>query len=292
MNSISNRWLFWGPTLIWASTWHVILFQLGTVPVLNSVAWRFGLAAALLALVALWRRESLRLPVSAHWVMLAGGIVQYCGNYWSVYEAERYIPSGLVAVLFCLLVYGNALMGRVFFGQKVSRRFLLASSGGVLGVVLIFWPEIASTGARPSAVYGMAVGVAGVAASCIGGVLTLVLTRRGLPLVPVLAWSMGYGSLFMIGLALATGLGLHFDGHAPYVLSLLYLSVFGSVIAFVLYFSLAQRQGPARAALTGVVIPVMALGISAALEGWQPTGLSVAGMALCLGSIYVATRPA
>jgi drug/metabolite transporter (DMT)-like permease len=292
MNSISNRWLFWGPTLIWASTWHVILFQLGTVPVLNSVAWRFGLAAALLALVALWRRESLRLPVSAHWVMLAGGIVQYCGNYWSVYEAERYIPSGLVAVLFCLLVYGNALMGRVFFGQKVSRRFLLASSGGVLGVVLIFWPEIASTGARPSAVYGMAVGVAGVAASCIGGVLTLVLTRRGLPLVPVLAWSMGYGSLFMVGLSLATGLGLHFDGHAPYVLSLLYLSVFGSVIAFVLYFSLAQRQGPARAALTGVVIPVMALGISAALEGWQPTGLSVAGMALCLGSIYVATRPA
>jgi len=159
-------------------------------------------------------------------------------------------------------------------------------------VVLIFWPEIASTGARPTAIYGLAIGLAGVAASCIGGVLTLTLTRRGLPLVPVLAWSMGYGALFLIVLSLATGAGLHFDWHAPYVLSLLYLSVFGSVVAFVLYFNLAQRQGPARAALTGVVIPVIALLISALFEGWQPSALSVGGMTLCLGSIFVATRPA
>jgi len=292
MTSISNRWLFWGPTLIWASTWHVILFQLGAVPVLNSVAWRFALAALLLAGFARWRGDSLKLPASAHLVMLIAGIVQYCGNYWSVYEAERHIPSGLVAVLFCLMVYGNALLGRVFFGQQVTRRFLVSSSAGVLGVVLIFWPEIASTGARPTAIYGLAIGLAGVAASCIGGVLTLTLTRRGLPLVPVLAWSMGYGALFLIVLSLATGAGLHFDWHAPYVLSLLYLSVFGSVVAFVLYFNLAQRQGPARAALTGVVIPVIALLISALFEGWQPSALSVGGMTLCLGSIFVATRPA
>ncbi len=289
--NLSTRTLFWGPTLIWASTWHVILYQLASgVPVLNSVAWRFAIAALLLVGLARLRGESLRMPRSAHGLMLATGIVQYSGNYYSVYEAERHIPTGLVAVLFCLMVFGNALSGRLFFGQSVTRRFLVSASGGVLGVVMIFWPEIAETGARPSAALGLGLGLLAVLAACIGNVLTLTLTRRGLALVPVLAWSMGYGAVFLILMSLLSGQGLHFDWHAPYVLSLLYLSVFGSVTAFVLYFKLAQLQGPARAALTGVVIPVIALVISAALEGWVPTFLSVSGMALCLVSIYMATK--
>lgn len=292
MSTVSDRSLFWGPTLIWASTWHVILYQLGSgVPILNSVGWRFGLAALMLAAFAVWQRQSLRLPWSAHGLMLATGIVQYSGNYFSVYEAERHIPTGLVAVLFCLMVFGNALSGRIFFGQRVSGRFLSASVGAVAGVVMIFWPEIASTGARPTAAYGLAIGLAAVLAACVGNVLTLTLTRRGLPLVPVLAWSMGYGSVFLLGMSVATGQGLNFAWTSSYVLSLLYLAVFGSVVAFVLYFKLAQRQGTARAALTGVVIPVIALGISAIFEGWRPTSLAIAGMVLCLGSIYVATRP-
>ncbi len=289
---LSDRSLFWGPTLIWASTWYVILFQLGSgVPVLNSVAWRFALAAAMLVGLALWQGQSLKLPLPAHGLMLATGIVQYSGNYVSVYEAERHIPSGLVAVLFCLMVFGNALSGRLFFGQRVTRRFLVAASGGVLGVVMIFWPEIAATGARPTAALGLGLGLLAVLCACIGNVLTLTLTRRGLALVPILAWSMGYGAAFLLLASLGSGQGLHFAWTAPYLLSLLYLALAGSVIAFVLYFKLAQRQGPARAALTGVVIPVIALAISALLEGWQPTALSLLGMALCLGSIYAATRP-
>jgi drug/metabolite transporter (DMT)-like permease len=66
----------------------------------------------------------------------------------------------------------------------------------------------------------------------------------------------------------------------------------GSVASFLLYFKLLQREGPARAALTNVLIPVIALAVSAVLEGWQPSTASIAGMALCLGSVYVATRPA
>lgn len=290
-SKLSDRRLFWGPTLIWASTWHVILYQLDSgVPVLNSIAWRFALAALLLFAFALSRGDSLKLPASAHLLMAATGIVQYSGNYWSVYEAERHIPSGLVAVLFCLMVFGNALSGWVFFGQAVTRRFLVAASGGVLGVVMIFWPEIAATGARPTAALGLGLGLLAVLCACIGNVLTLTLTHRRLPLVPILAWSMGYGAVFLVGLSLATGQGLHMDWRAPYVLSLLYLSVLGSVVAFVLYFKLMQRQGAARAALTGVVIPVIALLISALFEGWQPTALAVSGMAICLISLYLASR--
>ncbi len=286
-----SRWFFWGPTLIWASTWHVILFQLDSgVPVLNSVAWRFGLAALMLTGLARWQGQSMRLPLYAHGIAALAGIVQYSGNYFAVYESERHIPSGLVSVLFSLMVFGNALCGWVFFGQKVSRRFLLAACGGVLGIVMIFWPEIAATQARPTAGLGLMIGLAAVVAAVTGNVLTLKLTRTGLPLVPILSWSMGYGSACLLLVSIFSGTGLHFALTPAYGLSLLYLAVFGTVVAFVLYFKLAQARGPAGAALTSVIIPVIALLISALFEGWQPTALSVAGMALCLASLWSATR--
>jgi drug/metabolite transporter (DMT)-like permease len=285
--------LFLAPVLIWASTWHVILYQLSsTVPVLTSVGWRFALSALLLAVLARWQGTSLKLPRHAHGYALATGVVQYAGNYWAVYEAERFVPSGLVAVLFCLLVFMNALVAWLLWRQPVSRRFLVASSGAVLGVALIFWPELASAGARPNAVLGLALSFFAVVVACIGGFFTLVLTRRGLPLVPVLAWSMGYGAAFLLLLSVATGRGLSFDGAWTYVASLVYLAAFGSVIAFTLYFKLAERKGPAQAALVGVLVPVIALIVSAALEGWQVTPLAVGGMGLCLVSLFVATRPA
>lgn len=284
--------LFLAPVLIWASTWHVILYQLASsVPVLTSVGWRFALSALMLAGLARWHGLSLKLPRYAHGYALATGIIQYAGNYWAVYEAERLVPSGLVAVLFCLMVFMNALVAWLLWRQPVSRGFLLACSGAVLGVALIFWPELAATGARPQAVLGLGLSFFAVVVACIGGFCTLVLTRRGLPLVPVLAWSMGYGALFLLGLSLATGRGAAFDGAWTYIASLLYLAAFGSVIAFTLYYRLAERRGPAQAALVGVLVPVVALMVSAVLEGWQVTPLALAGMALCLISLFVATRP-
>lgn len=285
--------LFLAPVLIWASTWHVILYQLAsTVPVLTSVGWRFALSALLLAGLARWQGASLKLPRYAHGYALATGIVQYAGNYWAVYEAERYVPSGLVAVLFCLLVFMNAIAAWLLWRQPVSRRFLLASSGAVLGVALIFWPELAATGARPDAALGLGLSLFAVVVACVGGFFTLVLMRRGLLLVPVLAWSMGYGAAFLLGLSLVTGQGLSFDSAWTYVGSLFYLAVFGSVIAFTLYYKLAERKGAAQAALVGVLVPVIALIVSAVFEGWQATPLAVGGMVLCLVSLFVATRPA
>lgn len=283
--------LFLGPTLIWASTWHVILYQLGTVPVLNSVGWRFLLAALLLALLSRWQGQTLRLPLRLHGLLMLNGIVQYSGNYWGVYEAEQHIASGLVAVLFALMVFGNALGAWWAFGQRVSPRFLLAALVGVLGVVLVFWPEIGATGSRPNAAWGLAVGLGAVAAACVGNMLTLHLTKQhAQPLLPVLTWAMGYGALFLLLLSGLLGVGWQFDWRWPYVLSWLYLSVFGSVVAFVLYFKLAQREGAAKAALMGVIIPVIALAASALFEGWQATPLALLGMGLCLGSVVWAQR--
>ena len=287
----SPRVLFWVPTLIWASTWHVILYQLAEASPLVSVASRFLLAGLVLLGVAAVRGEPWLLAPRWHGWLLATGVVQYSINYWAVYEAERHIPSGLVAVLFSLMVFGNALLGWRLFGQPVTRRFVVAAACGVVGVALIFWPEVVAAHARPNAAFGLAIGLLAVVCACLGNVLTLTLTRRGLPLVPMLGWCMGYGAIALWAVAAWQGAAAPISHGPAWWLSLLYLTVFGSVIAFFVYFKLAQRVGPARAAMTGVMIPPIALAVSAALEGWQPHALSWAGLALCLGSVYVATRP-
>ncbi len=288
----SPRLLFWGPTLIWASTWHVILYQLAEVPAINAVAWRFLLASALLFALAAWRGEAWRLPAPLQPWLLLTGTVQFGLNYWGVYEAERYLPSGLVAVLFSLMVFGNAATGAWFFGQPITRRFAASAAVGVTGVALIFWPEVLAAGERPQALTGLAFGLGAVACACTGNALSLMLSRRGVPLVPLLAWGMGYGALGLLLAAGLSGVGWQVGHSAVWWGSLAYLAAIGSVLPFLMYFKLIQRKGPGHAALTGVLVPVIALAVSAAFEGWRASALSLVGMTLCLGSVYAATRPA
>jgi drug/metabolite transporter (DMT)-like permease len=286
---VSDRALFWLPTLIWASTWHVILYQLGSVAPINSVAYRFALASLVLFGMALWRKEVLRQPLRTHGMLALTGAVQYGFNYCAVYLAETYIPSGLVAVLFSLMVFSNAIAGAWFFGRPVTARFMAGGLVGVMGVSLIFWPELATASARSHAGLGLVIGLAAVIAATIGNVLTLRLSERGMALVPTLAWSMAWGACLLSLGAWVSGVGFSFDWHASYLASLAYLALFGSVAAFFFYFKLAKRQGMGRAGITAVVIPVLALAISAAFEGWHPTLLAMVGMGMCVASVWTTT---
>lgn len=287
----SPRVLFWTPTLIWGSTWHVILYQLAEVPAAVAVTWRFALAALLLFALAALRGEALMPPRRWHAPLALTGTLQFAVNYWCVYEAERHIPTGLVAVLFALMVFGNALGGWWALGQHVTRGFLAAGAIGVAGVALIFWPEVVGTvGARGNALLGLALGLAAVTAACVGNTLTLMIAGRGLGLVTMLAWCMAYGALVLGLVATATGQGLAPGASLAWWASLLYLALLGSVAAFLLYFRLSQRVGSAFAALTGVLTPPIALVVSAALEGWRPTALSLAGVAVTLLGVALAAR--
>jgi len=288
---VSDRFLFWAPTLIWATTWHVILYQLGDVAVLHSVALRFGLASIMLFSIARWRGESLAFSPAQHGWLLLTGAVQYGFNYMGTYEAEKNLPSGLMAVLFSLMIFTNAIGGALCFGQSISRRFALSGAIGVAGIVLIFWPAIAAAREGVGVLGAVGLGLMAVTFASIGNMLTLRLTRRGASLIPLLAWSMGYGAFTLLLIATLGGVEFHLDPRPSYWISLVYLSALGSVAAFLLYFNLAKRQGPGRAALTGLVIPPMALLMSALFEGWRPTLVSSAGMVLCLVGLWGATRP-
>jgi drug/metabolite transporter (DMT)-like permease len=288
---LSDRTLFWVPTLIWATTWHAILYQLGETSALHSVAFRFGLASVMLFAIARWLGEAVRLPNAVHAWLLLTGAVQYGLNYLCTYESEKHLASGLVAVLFSLMIFSNAIGGSLFFGQHMTRRFWFSGVVGVVGIALIFWPDIVAARGDASVLQGVALALTAVTLASTGNMLTLRLTRQGTPLVPLLAWSMGYGALTLTAIAMALQVELHLDGRPSYWLSLFYLSGLGSVAAFLLYFKLAQRQGPGRAALVGLVIPAIALLVSAVLEGWRPAPLSTTGIALCLTGLWGATRP-
>lgn len=288
---MSDRFLFWAPTLIWATTWHAILYQLGSVSVLHSIGMRFGLASLMLFAIAAWRGDAIRQPLALHGWLVLTGVVQYGVNYLGTYQAEQHLASGLLAVLFSLMIFTNAIGGALCFGQPTTGRFWLWGSVGVVGVALIFWPDIAATQADAQVLGALALGMMAITFASVGNMLTLRMTRAGMPLIPLLAWTMGYGSAGLLLSATVMGIPFVLDGRPSYWLSLLYLSAMGSVVAFLLYFKLAQRQGPGRAALMGMVIPVIALAVSALFEGWRPTLLSAAGIALCLVGLWGATRP-
>lgn len=281
--------LFAVASIIWGSTWLAITFQLGTVAAEASVVYRFALAAALLAAWCFATGRSLRFSRSQHAWLAAQGAFLFGLNYLGVYLAEQHIASGLVAVLFSLIVFCNLIGARIVFGSKIGRRTLAAAALGVTGVVLMFWNALAAGSATASVGIGFALG--GTVLASVGNLIALRNQRHGLPLLPSVAWGMAYGALAIAIVAGVEGISWGFDSAPRYLLSLLYLAVFGSIIAFGAYLTLLARIGPARAGYVGVAVPMVALAISTAFERYEWTLPALAGAGLCVaGNVLVLLR--
>jgi len=278
--------LFALASLIWGSTWLAITFQLGVVAPEASVVYRFALAAGMLALWCLATGQSLRFPLRQHAWFAAQGTLLFGLNYLCVYWAEVYIASGLVAVLFSLIVFLNLVGVRIFFGTPISARTLLGAALGVTGVVLLFWREFGH--GQGDAFLGIAFGLGATVLASGGNLLAVRSQRRRIPLLPGVAWGMAYGALAIAIVAAIQRTSWGFDLRAGYVLSLLYLAAFGSVIAFGAYLTLLGKIGAARAGYVGVAVPVVALPFSSVFEHYQWTPTSLAGVALCAaGNVLV-----
>ena len=278
--------LFLIPTLIWGTTWLVIKFQLGVVEPEVSVGWRFGVAALLLLGWCLARGVPLRLPWRAHLQVALLGLLLFGINYVLTYRSEGYLTSGLVAVLFASMVFWNLLGARVFFGTRAPLAVLGGAALGVAGVALLFWPELGGLRAGPGQGTGIALALGGTVLASAGNLYSQRLSARGLAVMPVTAWGMGYASLAVLAWCLLRGLPLTFDARPAYVLSLLYLAVFGSVIAFVTYLTLIKRVGAGRSGYSAAVIPVVAMLASTLFEGYRWTPEALAGLVLVsLGTV-------
>jgi drug/metabolite transporter (DMT)-like permease len=289
---MADKALFWIPTLIWATTWHALTHQTGVVPITQSIAYRFFLAGCLFFVYARIKGETVWVPLRLHGPLALVGVVQFGLNYWCTYAASQVITSGLLAVLFSWMVFSNAIAGHFLFHQPLSRRFVWACLLGVTGIALIFWPEIVHTQGGWPVWRGVALGLVAVVFATTGNVLTLQISPSKMPLVPVLAWAMVYGAVALFVAGQLAGQPLLLDTRPSYWISFAYLTVIGSFTAFLFYFKLAQRDGPGKAGMVGLVIPLVALAVSAAFEGWRPTWMSGAGLLCCLLGLWWANENA
>ena len=276
-------------TLIWGSTWLVIRDQLGSVSPHWSVTYRFIIAASAMMLLAKWKGDRIWLGRGGLAAALVIGITQFCVNFNSVYLAERHITSGLVATFFALLLIPNALLARVFLGQHVDRRFVLGSGIAVVGISLLFAHEFRLGHAdAEDLTVGLALTLVGMLGASAANVYQAVPKVRHFPLTPLLGWSMAIGALLDGILALAVAGAPTFDPRPSYLAGLLYLALAASALAFSLYFPVVRKIGPARAAYSSVLVPVIAMALSTMFEGYSWSLLAAAGGVLALAGMLVA----
>lgn len=280
-------------TGIWCSTWIVIRDQLGTVPPQWSVAYRFIIAAAAMAMLAWFRDGGLKLSRTGAGVASMLGVLQFCLNFNAVYLAEQHITSGVVATFFALLVIPSTLLAWAFLGQRPSTRFLWSSAVAVAGVGMLFAHELQDNAARMDAMLsGLGFTLAGMIAAASANVLQARPEVRHVPLFTLLAWSMMVGAVLNLSIAAAFGGPPVVELRAGYWVGLLYLALPASVLTFVLYYPVVRRIGPAKAAYSSVVVPIIAMGFSTWLEGYRWTPLAAAGALLALGGMVGAlSRP-
>ncbi|HEY1607384.1 MAG TPA: DMT family transporter [Allosphingosinicella sp.] len=278
-------------TLIWGSTWIVITEQLGTVPPTWSVAYRFAIGAAAMFLYARWTGASLRIGREGHLLALLFGIPQFCFNYNLVYAAELHVTSGLVAVVFALLIVPNALLARLFLKQKMTGGFLAGSAVALAGVALLFLQEFRASGATPANVRaGIGLALLGILAASISNVMQASERLRRRPVAAMLAWGMVYGVLADVALSWLLFGPPVIETRLGYWVSLLYLALAASALAFAAYYHVIRAIGPARAAYSSILIPILAMGFSTAFEHYHWSFAAVMGGVLTLAGLLLALR--
>ncbi|MDO6386642.1 DMT family transporter [Uliginosibacterium sp. 31-12] len=288
---LPSSFLYAIASLIWGSTWMAITFQLGTVDPAASVGYRFLLAGGLFLLWSRWRGEACRLPLrTLRWVALQG-VLLFGISYTLTYEAERHIASGLMAVLNSSMLLFNLIGMRLAFGRRLDGKSLLGAGLGCLGIVLVFWPEL-STVDDASGWLGVACGLSAAVLASIGNLVAQRQHQHGVPLLAGTGWAMILGGATALLIALAKGQSLAFDTRPGYILSLLYLALFGSVFAFAAYFTLLGRIGAGRAGYVAVAVPILALILSAFFEGFVWQLWTVLGIACAVaGNLIMLLEP-
>jgi drug/metabolite transporter (DMT)-like permease len=278
-------------SLIWGTTWYAITLQLGEVPAVASIVYRFALAAALLAGWCLLSRQSLRLTRAQHWAAAGQGLFTFAIDYALVYLAEEKIASAVVAVLFAGLAFVNLILFRLVARQKAARAAWIGAALGIVGVAVLSGSELFGGGeARPGATTGLVFAVLAVAAAAVGNLFAWRGQLAGGAVAPMTAWGMAYGAAMLALYGLVTGMEWRFEASWSYVGSLLWLSVMGSVVAFVLYFKLARSRGYAIASYVSALTPPVAMAMSALFEKATFGAWAFLGLALVLAGQLLLIR--
>lgn len=287
-----NALLYCLVVVIWGTTWIAIYLQQGPVAAPVSIFWRFAVATALMMLIMLVRGKLRTLSLRDHLFCLLQGSCVFCFNFWCFYTAAAWINTGLESVIFSMAVLFNAVNSFFFFGQKPPLRFYCAAALGLTGIVTLFWQDLMNSGFSGTLLLGIGLSALGTFGFSLGNMISLRHQKKGLEVMTTNSWAMLYGTLLIAMIALLRGDNFTPEWTFSYLGALLYLAVFGSVVAFGAYFTLVGRIGPSNAAYSTLLFPLVALSFSTVYEGyiWQMN--AVAGLVLILvGNLVMFARP-
>jgi drug/metabolite transporter (DMT)-like permease len=277
-------------TLAWGTTWYAITLQFGVVDPIISVSYRFALAAALLFAWCALKRETVRLTRAQHVWAFGVGFVTFSINYPLVYFAEERVTSAVVAVMFASMAFVNLIGFRIAFGQRSPALAWVAASLGIAGVAFLSWEEIAAANFGARAVTGIVLTLVAVVAAVIGNVFARRGEMLGVGIAASTGWAMGYGAVVLALFATVTGRPWTFEPTWEYVLSLIHLTLNGSVIAFLLYYGLARRRGYVTASYISALAPPVAMLVSSLFEAKTWGALALSGIVLVLAGQWLLLR--
>lgn len=277
--------------VVWGLSWHAMLYQVGVVAPELSIAYRFMVAAAIMVAFCVATRRKLMFRARDYGLMTLLGLFLFCTNYILFYYAAAYMTTGLLAVVFSMITVLNMVNGAILFGQKIEARVALAAAFGLIGLALTFWSDIAGHVMNERVLTGLGLSLLGTLCASLGNMASIGLGKRGVGVVESNTIGMTIGAIASFLFALLHGAPLVYDPAPSYTISLLFLALFATVIAFGAFLTLARRIGAARAAYSSVLFPILALALSAWFEDYRPQPEAILGVALILiGNVFALRR--
>ncbi|PCJ48835.1 MAG: EamA family transporter [Gammaproteobacteria bacterium] len=287
---MKNTLLYIVTVLIWGSTWIAIEFQIDEAPVVITLFYRFAFAFLLMLIFALWRKLPLSFKAKDHGFFFLLALMNFSMNYFILYEAQKYLNSAMTSIAFSTMLLINIINTRIFFGVRIKPKVYLGAVVGLAGIFLLFYPTIAAQNFDRSSLIGLVLVLAGTLVASLGNMVSVRNSRNGLPILSANTWGMFYGSAILLAVIMIRDVSFVFPATTSYWISLSYVTIFGTVIAFASYFMLLRNLGPERASYVIVLFPVVAIIISIFVEDFQITPYVLGGILLvALGNIIVLT---
>ena len=287
---MQNILLYLVTVLIWGSTWFAIEFQLGEVAIEVSLAYRIILSAILMWLYCVWRRLPMRFSAKDLVFIALLALFNFALNYLLIYQAQQYLSSAMTAIAFTTMLLMNIVNTRLFFGKPVAKRIYFGALMGIVGIAVLFYPDLDGLDFTNTSLLGLVLVLGSALSASFGNMASVRNSRAGLPITQVNAWGMLYGAIGLSLLVVLSGKSFTFSTSPAFIISMLYLAVFGSVIAFATYFALLKGMGPEKASYTIVLFPLVAVVLSTLFEDFVWSGYTFGGFALVLlGNALVLT---
>ena len=273
-----NLVLFISTLICWSPTWYLIKFQFGVVDPLISIFYRFFIASIIVFIFLILSKKKMSFNLHQHLSFLLLGVTLFSLNYIFFYLANTYLISGIVTIAFSTILIMNILGERIYFKIKSSKETLFAAGFGIIGILIIFGYELLNFKLEDKTHIGIILSFIATFWASTGNLIHQKNSKDKIPFIQSIAYGMLYGSLFTLIVAKFRGAEIIFDNSISYILSFLYLSIIGSVVAFYLYLKLLENIGSARAGYIGVIMPIIALIISTIFEGLQWTNNLIFGL--------------